>query len=256
MLDTTLTAEAPEGIGLALRPAGLSARVLAFLVDLLIRLVLLFGLLMSFGRVAGVGPMVMLVGAFALEWFYPVLFELLPGAATPGKRLLGLRVVMDDGLPVTPGASLLRNLLRAADFLPFAYGLGLLTLLCRADFRRLGDIAAGTLVVHRRALPPASVPPAVTPVAPARPLSLREHAVVQAWAARAPRLTPERADELAALAAAAWGGQPDDPAPAQRLHEVAAWLWGAGAAMASSSAAATPLAAGPAAARRAPTPSP
>ena len=240
MLDTTLTAEAPEGIGLALRPAGLSARVLAFLVDLLIRFALLFALLTTFGRLAGLGPMVTLVGLFALEWFYPVLFELLPGAATPGKRLLGLRVVMDDGLPVTPGASLLRNLLRAADFLPFAYGLGLITMLCRADFRRLGDIAAGTLVVHRRALLPASVPAAVTPVAPARPLSLREHAVVQAWAARAPRLTPERADELAALACSAWGGQLDDTTPSQRLHAVAAWLWGAGAATAPSSAAATP----------------
>ena len=226
MLDTAITAEAPEGIGLALRPAGLSARVLAFLIDQLIRLALLFVLVTTIGRTAGLGPMIMLVGVFALEWFYPVLFELLPGAATPGKRLLGLRVVMDDGLPVTPGASLLRNLLRAADFLPVAYGLGLLSLLLRSDFRRLGDVAAGTLVVHRPALSPAAHPPETAPAAPARPLALREHAVILAWAARAPRLTPERADELAALASSAWGGSAADAAPAQRLHAIAAWLMG------------------------------
>lgn len=226
MLDTVITAEAPEGIGLALRPAGLSARVLAFLVDLLIRLALLAGLGATVGQVNGLGPMVMLVGMFALEWFYPVLFELLPGAATPGKRLLGLRVVMDDGLPVTPGASLLRNLLRGADFLPFGYALGLVSVLWRADFRRLGDVAAGTLVVHRRALQQPSPPMAVAAQPPARPLSLREHAVILAWSARAARLTPERADELAALASAAWGGRPDDAAPSQRLHAVAASLWG------------------------------
>jgi hypothetical protein len=95
-------------------------------------------------------------------------------------------------------------------------------------------------------LPPASVPPAVTAQAPARQLSLSEHAVVQAWAARAPRLTPERADELAALASSAWGGRPDDAAPSQRLHAVAAWLWGGAAATAPSStasAAASPAAA-------------
>ena len=57
---------------------------------------------------------------FALEWLYPVVFELTPSGATPGKRVFGLRVVMDNGLPVTPAASMTRNLLRAADFLPFA----------------------------------------------------------------------------------------------------------------------------------------
>jgi uncharacterized RDD family membrane protein YckC len=226
MLDTVATAEAPEGIALRLRPAGLSARVLAFLVDALIRFALWLVLATVVAGLGGLGRMLLLVGLFLLEWFYPVLFELLPGSATPGKRLLGLQVLMDDGLPVTPGASLLRNLLRGADFLPFGYAAGLLSMLLRRDFKRLGDIAAGTLVVHARAPAPIARQPETAAVAPARPLTPREQAVILAWAARAPRLTPERADELAAMASAAWGGTPQDAQPAQRLHGIAAWLMG------------------------------
>ena len=226
MLDTLVTAEAPEGIALQLRPAGLSARVLAFLVDLLIRVMLFIALIALLSRSGGLGSAVMLIGMFLLEWFYPVLFELLPGAATPGKRMLGLQVTMDDGLPITPGASVLRNLLRAADFLPMAYGLGLLAMLLRSDFKRLGDVAAGTLVVHRGAAPRVAPSAPVTAMAPALPLSPRQQEVLLAWAGRAPQLTPERADELATLASPAWGGSPADVQPALRLHRIAAWLMG------------------------------
>ena len=60
----------------------------------------------------------------------------------------------DNGLPVTPAASLTRNLLRAADFLPFCYGFAIVSMLLRRDFKRLGDIAAATIVVHEpRAVP-------------------------------------------------------------------------------------------------------
>jgi uncharacterized RDD family membrane protein YckC len=100
-----------------------------------------------------------------------VLFELSPWAATPGKRALGLKVVMDDGLPVTPAASLIRNLLRAADFLPFLYAAGLISMLVRADFKRLGDLAAGHVVVH--VADPSHAEPATTRrhATPERPLS-------------------------------------------------------------------------------------
>ena len=62
--------------------------------------------------------------------------------------MFGLKVVMDNGLPVTPAASLTRNLLRVADFLPFGYGFAIVSMLLRRDCKRLGDIAAATLVVH------------------------------------------------------------------------------------------------------------
>ena len=96
---------------------------------------------------AGLGQGLMLLGFFLLEWFYPVFFELRSGA-TPGKRAMGLRVVHDDGTPVGAVASVIRNLLRVADFLPLFYAAGLVSCLVDRDFRRLGDLAAGTLVVH------------------------------------------------------------------------------------------------------------
>ena len=128
-LDTRYAAETPEGIALWLRPAGLVPRFYAYLVDLLIRLVVFAVgsiVLARFGAFGG-GLAVLLL--FLLEWLYPVVFELGPGAATPGKRMVGLAVVMDTGLPVTPAASLTRNLLRAADFLPSLYAFVALAML-------------------------------------------------------------------------------------------------------------------------------
>ena len=91
------------------------------------------------------------------------------GGQTPGKRLFRLAVLNDDGTPVRWPGALTRNLLRAADFLPFLYGVGLVTMLMNRDFKRLGDLAAGTVVVYQaekveaaRAIPQA--PPQPPPV--------------------------------------------------------------------------------------------
>ena len=107
-LDTLVRVETPEGVTLTLRCAGVVARTHAFLVDLMIRAVALVIASMLLGRFEGFGVGMFLVLSFAVEWLYPVVFELTPRAATPGKRALGLRVVMADGMPVTPSASLLR----------------------------------------------------------------------------------------------------------------------------------------------------
>jgi uncharacterized RDD family membrane protein YckC len=199
-LDTRYAAETPEGIALWLRPAGVVPRFYAYLVDAAVRFglfsvsFLLLALLGSFGQ--GLA----LVLFFLLEWLYPVAFELSAGAATPGKRLVGLTVVMDSGLPITPAASLTRNLLRAADFLPSLYAFGLLSMLFRHDFKRLGDIAAGTLVVHAPGEFLRGTPPPAPARAPAVPLSARAQAAIVAWAGRVTRLTEARADELAEIA--------------------------------------------------------
>jgi hypothetical protein len=157
------------------------------------------------------------------------------GGATPGKRALGLQVVMDSGLPVTPAASITRNLLRAADFLPMLYGFGVVSMLLRRDFKRLGDLAAGTIVVHATPVSlHAELPPAAS-VAPARALSLREQAAIVSWAGRAASLTTERLDELARLARPVTGGATEREAGAQTaqagadavaLLGVAQWLIG------------------------------
>ena len=226
-LDTLCTAEAPEGIALALRPAGMMPRSYAYLIDAAIRGALLIGALIALANFQRMGTAILLVLVFGLEWLYPVVFELLPGAATPGKRAMGLRVVMDSGLPVTPAASMLRNLLRAADFLPVGYAFGLLLVLLRSDFKRLGDLAAGTLVVHTAAARLDGPLPEAPPVAPARTLAPREQAALIAWAGRAARLTPQRLDELAAIAAPALLPHGTSAAAATRtLLGMAHWLLG------------------------------
>ena len=200
-LDTRYAAETPEGISLALRPAGVVPRFYAYIVDLGVRLVVFIGATIFLAQLGRFGGGLMLLLLFLLEWLYPVVFELGPGAATPGKRMVGLTVVMDSGLPVTPAASLTRNLLRAADFLPSFYALGALAMLWRHDFKRLGDLAAGTLVVHaERAGPRPAAPPPAPARAPAVPLPAAAQAAIVAWAGRVPRLTEARADELAEIA--------------------------------------------------------
>ena len=207
-----------------MRTAGAVARTLAFLIDLLIRLVLFIVCMMVLGRIEGMGVGLLLVVAFLLEWFYPVAFELSRAAATPGKRAMGLRVVMDDGMPVTLAASLLRNLLRVVDFLPMLYLSGVLSMLWRADFKRLGDVVAGTLVVHDKDVTLHGNPSPAEPAAPAAPLTPAQQTAIVDWALRAPRLTAARAEELAALALPVLAEGPGTPG--QRLLALAQWALG------------------------------
>jgi uncharacterized RDD family membrane protein YckC len=227
LLDTRFTAETPEGIALALRPAGVVSRFYAFAIDLLIRMGVMIVAVMILSQLGRFGGGLFLMLIFGMEWFYPVVFELALAGATPGKRALGLRVVMDSGLPVTPAASLVRNLLRAADFLPFSYGFGFAAMLMRGDFKRIGDLAAGTLVVHAKSVALHGPLPEAAPIAPARALSPREQSAVIAWAGRSARLTEARLGELAAIAAPALGAARDTPKDTTlRLLGMAQWLMG------------------------------
>ena len=233
-LDTTLLAETPEGIDILLRPAGAVPRALAYALDFFIRFMAWSISAAFLGSVKGVGVGVMLILAFALEWLYPIVFELLPGAATPGKRALGLQVTMDTGLPITPSAAVTRNLLRVADFMPAAFAFGLLAMLLRSDFKRLGDIVAGTLVVHAAQARLAGALPQAEPLAPRVPLTRAQQVAILHLAGRAARLTSERVDELAALAEtvlpppdfAPGGVAPPPIRPGPRLLAVAQWLSG------------------------------
>ncbi|MFN0161527.1 MAG: RDD family protein [Burkholderiales bacterium] len=219
LLDTLARVPVPEGFELSLRLAGPVSRALAFAIDFVLRLVLfgLFMWLMSAFDNAGTG--LALLAAFLIEWFYPVVLEVWWNGTTPGKRAFGLVVLNDDGTPVGFGASLTRNLLRAIDFLPFLYAFGLAAMLVNRDFKRLGDLAAGTVVAYRdaprRAMAEAGVIPQASPV----PLSLDERRAVLDFAERHASLTPERADELAAHAIPLVDGA---AAPAQRLLAIAA----------------------------------
>jgi len=200
-LDTRYQVETPEGIDLPLRPAGLMVRALAFAIDLGIRgliLGLLFIVLAFLGKLgAGLGSILL----FGVSWWYMVLFEVLNQGRSPGKQWMGLRVVQGDGTPIGWSASLLRNLLRFVDLLPFGYFLGAISCLQHPTFKRLGDLAAGTLVIYREQ--PLTRPqlPEATPLRPAFALTLPEQRAILAFAERQGELSEARAHELASILA-------------------------------------------------------
>jgi uncharacterized RDD family membrane protein YckC len=224
MLDTLREVSTPELVALHLRLAGPVPRALAWSIDALLRFGVMMLLGTALGYLGGFGWGVMAILFFLLEWFYPVLFEVLGRGATPGKRALGLVVLNDDGTPIGWGPALTRNLLRAADFLPFGYGIGLVTMFLSPEFRRLGDVLAGTVVVHREK-PLDWAVPSVTPIAPNASLPRDAQRALLAFAERVPRLTAARAEELAALAPQLTGGATGE-ASVKRLLGLANFLVG------------------------------
>jgi uncharacterized RDD family membrane protein YckC len=150
LLDERIAIETPEGVGLELTLAGLGSRFIAVLIDSLLKGVVLLGLYFALVREGDVGLALFSIGSFLLFYGYDVLFEVLAGGRTPGKRWSGLRVVTRDGRPVGLVASAIRNLLRLVDFLPSVYIAGSVSILASRDNQRLGDMVAGTIVVRER----------------------------------------------------------------------------------------------------------
>jgi uncharacterized RDD family membrane protein YckC len=182
---------------LRLRAAGPFGRAQAWLLDLVLRAAVFcegLGVFAALGR-GGTGMAMLLL--FALTWIYSVVCEVWCQGQTLGKRALGLRVVSVDGTPVSLIPSIVRNLLRVVDALPGVYGVGLVCGMVDPSARRIGDIVAGTLVVHASAWPVGSQ----VPIMPAQPLPLLldqdEQAAVIEFAERSPQLTAERQAELA-----------------------------------------------------------
>ena len=224
MLDTARRIATPEGIELTLRLAGPIPRALAWGIDLLIRGVILGVIAYTAAALKQSGMAIILLSAFLIEWLYPAWFEATRGA-TPGKRAIGLIVLNDDGTPVRWPAAMTRNLLRAADFLPTMYLAGFVAMVMNRDFKRLGDLAANTLVVYReQKLIPMAIPEA-EPHAPGFALSITEQRAILDFAARSTGLTPERAEELAEIPQALTKGAAQGKAAA-RLIGIANYLVG------------------------------
>jgi len=234
-IDTRQDIELAEGVTVHLLPAGPVPRALAYAVDLCIRIGIYYVLAMTFALTAIVlgeaTTGIMLISFFLMEWFYNVYFEMSARGATPGQRMMGLRVVSETGAAPTVGQSMLRNLVRTADFLPVGYALGAVVMLSTKRFQRLGDLAARTLVVHhdkvdgeaqRRPMLPNSVrtepPPAE---APAIPLIPEEARAILEFEARLTSWTPERQAEIAAHAAPLMQGS---ASPVKPLRALAHWL--------------------------------
>ncbi len=163
--DEYLRIETPENVAFDYEMAGIGSRFLAAMVDTALIVVLqlivaVVALIMTRAlegdSLSGSSwlsrwlPAILGLLAFAFFWGYYVFFEMLWNGQSPGKRLTGLRVIRTDGTPVTLTESIIRNLVRLIDFLPILYGAGVVAMFINEQARRLGDLAAGTLVVHDR----------------------------------------------------------------------------------------------------------
>lgn len=199
MINNTLHYDTPEGIRLELVPVGITPRVMAWALDALVRAIMVFGLTllsMSLGE-AGIG--LGLFGFFLIFWLYPVICEVFWHGQTIGKRTFKIRVCMDNGMPVGLQASMIRNLLIMADFLPFGFALGLISMLFFGHCKRLGDFVAGTIVVYET--PKASqldIAKAV-PILPPMRLKLNEQQAILHFVERQDTLPPRRVAELSQI---------------------------------------------------------
>ena len=146
-----------EKVPFTYRVAGIGARFLAWLVDWLLIVMLTFGgvfFLAQFDRAGeGAGSGAVILWMFALTWGYFLVFEWLWLGQTPGKRVLGIRVIQERGASISLLQSAVRNIVRAIDAMPLILGvpfcvLGFGAMATNSRHRRLGDWAAGTLVVH------------------------------------------------------------------------------------------------------------
>lgn len=207
-LDTLYTIRTPEVTDINLRPAGVVSRARAFLVDFFIRVLLVIAVSWAFvtiiysaGDTAGKVILgIWLIFIFIVYWLYPVLFETFWNGQTPGKKLLGLRVVQDNGSQITFSASLIRNLLRVVDVLPFSYAGGMVCMFLNPQFRRCGDIISGSMVVYvvkSQYKVDKKILANVSAINPPLALSKNERVAIMLFIERLPKLPQERAQELA-----------------------------------------------------------
>ncbi|MEO6656903.1 MAG: RDD family protein [Arenimonas sp.] len=197
MLDTTCDIQTPEGLALTLYPAGPVPRALAWLLDFVIRIFCIFILAIPLGMLGQAGSGILMIFMFLLYWAYPILFEVLRDGQTIGKKSMGLKVVNQNGTPITWVASIARNLLRAADMFPFFYGFGLASCLIDPHSRRLGDLVAGSLVVHVDRISARLPSPPIAAEHLAVLLKREEQGAIVNFSERALHMTQERQRELA-----------------------------------------------------------
>lgn len=177
----------------------------ALFVVVMIVFVSLISVFSTLPTLANVGQGVLLLVLFLFQWGYGAFFETVFSGRTPGKFILSLRVVRDDGGPARFPDYVLRNLMRTADWLPMLFGIGIVSMFLDRKLRRLGDLVAGTVVVvEERASSVGQVifDPPITDeerqnLPPRVILSRDEIEVIEAFLRRRRMLSAERAEELA-----------------------------------------------------------
>lgn len=147
----------PEAVNITYRVAGIGTRFLAALIDAAILIISVLVIIAGAAAVSTLGSFGSTAGLilasslfFFLLWGYFLVFETLWSGQTPGKRALKIRVIKTSGYPIGFVDAVIRNLVRVVDFLPSLYGVGVLTMFISSQSRRLGDYAAGTIVVWER----------------------------------------------------------------------------------------------------------
>ncbi len=223
--DSELVIVTPERVSFDYQVAGLGTRAIAQILDLLIVAGILFAtflLAAGIGRVTASASLVFLffvLGAFVVIFGYFWISEAIWSGQTLGKKAFRLRAAGDHGEPLTFAQAGIRNIVRIVDFLPYAYGIGLIVLFANGRGKRLGDLAAGTIVVKdsdsvqlwqlqggRRVAPapgaPPQPPPPIYAPATAGEIALRRldpelRRFVSAYARRRPELPMELRAHLA-----------------------------------------------------------
>ena len=237
LTDGDLIVATPERVSFDYQVAGLATRGIAQLLDLLLLAGVLFVVYFIALFEVGLGQdtlgaLIAIIGSFVVIFGYHWACEAFWSGQTIGKKVFRLRAVGDRGEPMTFFQAGIRNIVRIVDFLPYAYGVGLVVLFINGKGKRLGDLAAGTVVVKDSdhlalwqlpgarpadAPPPALTSPAAVPVAPATPgeLALRRldpdlRRFVTSYARRRPELPPALRAQLAgAVQASVRAAAPD-----------------------------------------------
>jgi len=163
MTEDHLDIKTPEYVAIQFKIAGLGSRAAAFIIDQIllmlvnvITIVVLFFVMdgmesTTFFLVESTFPIaVVVIGLFVLNWGYFFFFEFFSGGRTLGKKVVGIRVIQENGHSITLLSSFIRNLVRLIDSLPTAYFLGIIMVFFHPKHKRLGDLVAGTIVVHER----------------------------------------------------------------------------------------------------------
>jgi uncharacterized RDD family membrane protein YckC len=230
-LGDPLTIDTPEQVTLEMAVAGIGSRFLAIAVDTLVQLLivlvafllLVVGLGVTTARLLGgnwtaIGPGLAVFVLFLIYWGYFAGFEIAWNGQTPGKRAAGIRVIRQSGRPLDAPAAIIRNLVRVVDLLPGMYGVGVVCMMLTRHSRRLGDLVAGTVVVHDR--PAASLgsifePPALHAARHSGPIRLpdEELALVERYLERrheyGPAAQTKMAAQIAGRVTARTGLQPE-----------------------------------------------
>jgi uncharacterized RDD family membrane protein YckC len=238
--------QTPENVAVSYDLAGIGSRFLAAATDSIIQIVLIVLVSLAIAVAGGMGMSsrtlrdltgggsdrfgvwlvaLFLFAIFLLLWGYYAAFEMAWNGQTPGKRLTRLRVLRENGYPIGPIDALIRNLVRLVDFLPMAYGLGVVVMLVDKRSRRLGDLAAGTIVVkERRALRAADLlaPEPLPELGPDEPeaevpnahrLTAAEYSVLREYLLRREHLAPTPRGALARELAETMATRLDAPVP-------------------------------------------